>query len=49
MCAPVSDEEWREGTGCLHVEEDELMTREAIDALIASRASEEGEENGTTA
>jgi hypothetical protein len=43
---PVSDEEWMVATGCTAVFENELMTREAADDLVAARspAGKEGED-----
>ena len=38
--APVGDEEFMEATGSTEVYDDELLTREAVSALIASRAEE---------
>ena len=46
---PVSDEEWMDATGTTAVFENELMTREAADDLIAARSAapeKEGEDAG---
>ena len=39
---PVSDEEWMDATGTTAVFENELMTREAADDLIAARSAAPG-------
>ena len=41
---PVSDEEWMDATGTTAVFENELMTREAADDLIAARSAAPGKE-----
>ena len=42
---PVSDEEWMDATGTTAVFENELMTREAADDLIAARSAAPGKES----